>query len=207
MPARPANKLQSALLSVIGLSVLGLSVYWLGTTTRLAMVPSESMEPTLQHGDLLLLRIDAYRHHEPQRGDLLIFRSAEGVKDYYVKRVIGLPGETLFIFRGRVWINHQLLDEPYVQGRGVMEFPLRGVVPPRTLLVLGDNRDHSSDSRDFGPVPRELVVGQVTAIIWPLKNRGRLPAPDYGTFPLTAPPPAEKSPAEPPPKATGPEAN
>lgn len=174
------NKLQRALPSLIGVALLALFAGWIYQTTRLALVPSDSMEPTLKQGDLLLMRIDAYRHHEPRRGDIIIFRGREGEDDYYVKRLIGLPGEHVFVFRGRVRINRRLLEETYVQGRGILEVPVRGVVPEKTLFVLGDNRDHSSDSRDFGPIARDRLVGQVTAVIWPRKNRGRLDPPDYG---------------------------
>jgi signal peptidase I len=143
-------------------------------SVRLAEVPSSSMEPTLKPGDVLLMRIDAYRHRVPSRGDIVIFHDASSDGELLVKRVVGLPGENVFCQGGKVWINDRTLDEPYLKEPYYDPKPHGVVLKKNQLWMMGDNRDGSQDSRDFGPVETENLVGRASAIILPTSRRGRL---------------------------------
>jgi signal peptidase I len=158
------------------LAGLVLFTLWMTGSVRLAEVPSRSMEPTLVPGDVLLMRIDAYRHRVPSRGDLVIFHDATNNGELLVKRVVGLPGENVFCQGGRVWINDRTLKEPYLKDPYYEPEPHSAVLTKDELWVMGDNRDGSQDSRDFGPVQTQNLVGRATAIILPANRRGRLPS-------------------------------
>lgn len=136
---------------------------------RFGTVVSESMAPTLEIGDYYVLRVDAYRNgRSPERGDIVVFeRPAEGA---FVKRVVGIGGDTIAFASGRVWLNGAWLSEPYLTEEPVPEMPLATRVPEGHVFVLGDNRNHSEDSRDYGPVPVDSVKGNVTKILWPLSR-------------------------------------
>lgn len=148
--------------------------WWMSGAVRVAEVPSSSMEPTLMPGDILLMRIDAYRHRTPSRGDLVIFHDATNNGELLVKRVVGLPGETVFCQGGKVWINDMALREPYLKEPYYDVAPHSAVLGEDELWMMGDNRDGSQDSREFGPVQTQHLVGRATAIILPAKRRGRL---------------------------------
>jgi len=180
MTARKAAKSSTKLpriVSLVVLSALALGVLWTAQAVQTALVPSKSMEPTLQVHDLLLVRKDAYKNgRTPQRGDIVLF-VREGVPDYFVKRVIGLPGEHLIVGSGQVAVAGNLLEEPYVERQRVREYIIEGTVPEGAYFVMGDNRAHSEDSRDIGPVKLANIKGKVTAIISPKSRRGRIPNP------------------------------
>jgi signal peptidase I len=105
----------------------------------------------------------------------MIFRAAPG-GEWLVKRVVGLPGEELVVFRGHVMTPRGWLTEPYAQGGQVLERPLSVKLGADEVFVLGDNRDHANDSRDFGPVKLSQIVGRVAALLWPLPRRGPVTA-------------------------------
>ncbi|HEX6311402.1 MAG TPA: signal peptidase I [Acidimicrobiia bacterium] len=154
-------------------------------------IPSESMTPTLQVGDRVLVNKLSYRLHDVNRGDIVVFEapeseSAGGVKDL-VKRVIGLPGETVELRDGEVYIDGEPLDEPYLadgetttptqEFAGKCEPPVSDatcVVPADSYLVLGDNRNESKDGRVFGPITESDIVGRVFVRIWPVGDIGFL---------------------------------
>ena len=142
-------------------------------------VSGSSMEPTLQHNDQLILDKIAYRFSEPQRYDIIVFPFLYEEKTYYVKRIIGLPGETVQIDgEGNIFIDGEILEEDY--GIETMNYP--GIAAePITLgddeyFVLGDNRNNSSDSRDpsVGTIRRSNVMGKAWVRIWPLNKFGLL---------------------------------
>ena len=140
-------------------------------------IPSLSMAPTLQINDRVLVNKLSYDLHEVNRGDLVVFESPpnEGseTKDL-IKRVIGLPGETVESRDGQILINGQVLEEPYLD-RGVTTGALDKVtVPPDHLWVMGDNRANSRDSRFFGPIPESLVIGRAFVRVWPITEIGLL---------------------------------
>jgi signal peptidase I len=147
-------------------------------------VPSASMTPTLEPGDRVLTKKLVYDFADPDRGDLVVFESVDERKDEeIVKRVVGLPGEEISVQEGVLLVNGEPLHEPYLLATqesptaheipGVDSFgPM--VVPQNHIFVMGDNRTNSYDSRFFGPVPEENLVGEVSTRFWP---PGRLGTP------------------------------
>ena len=141
-------------------------------------IPSESMEPALKPGDRVLVNKLSYHFHAIHRGDIVVFKrppseaSDPTIKDL-IKRVIGLPGETIEARNGKVYINGRLLNEPYLNADSgtTTSLPAR-VVPPDTYFVLGDNRINSKDSRFIGPIPKSLIVGRAFVRVWPLSSIG-----------------------------------
>ncbi|HET9692413.1 MAG TPA: signal peptidase I [Acidimicrobiales bacterium] len=152
-------------------------------------IPSASMLPGLHLHDRIIVSRLAYDLHDPRRGDVVVFRSPPGVlppdpatglrrlgvdvglvdaSQVLVKRVVGLPGDTVTAAGGRVYVDGRLLVEPYLAaGTVTADFgPVR--VPPGHLFVMGDNRGDSEDSRIFGPVPTSSVVGRALWRVWPL---------------------------------------
>lgn len=131
---------------------------------------SASMEPTCAEGDWYIVRLDAYRDHGPERGDIIVYTDEEG--ELYLKRVIAVSGDEIAIINGVVWLNGRPLDEPYLKERTQPERPIMGKVRDGRLCVLGDNRNFSADSRDTGFIAVEAVMGRVTRIVWP-RERAR----------------------------------
>lgn len=124
-----------------------------------------SMEPTLHSGEFVVVNKLAYKFGEPALGDVIVFRYPRNPDKEYIKRVIGTPGDTVTISNGRVYVNGELIEEPYIAAppRDQNEWK----VPENSLFVLGDNRGNSSDSRAWGPVPMEYVIGKATFVYWP----------------------------------------
>lgn len=129
-------------------------------------VYGQSMEPTLHTDQRLVIEKVSYYFHIPNRGDIVVLRPAEKGGEMLIKRVIGLPGETLEIRDGLVYINGQPLNEPYLATKPRGNYgPV--VIPPDHVFVMGDNRNFSNDSRSFGPVPIERIVGRAWVSYWP----------------------------------------
>ena len=140
-------------------------------------IPSESMETTLLTNDRVLVNKISYRLHEIHRGDIVVFERPDQdpgeIRDL-IKRVIALPGETVEATGGSVYINGQRLDEPYLDpGVSTDDFPPT-VVPADEVFVMGDNRANSQDSRYFGTVSEERVVGRAFVLFWPVGRIGSL---------------------------------
>jgi len=137
-------------------------------------IPSGSMEPTLQIGDRIIVSKLAYRFGEPRRGDIVVFKYPLDPSRDFVKRLIGLPGETVALRDNRLYINGQLVEENYLPPD--IHFADFGPVkvPPGYYLMLGDNRNNSDDSRVWGPLPRENIIGKAILIYWPLERIGLL---------------------------------
>jgi signal peptidase I len=154
-------------------------------------IPSSSMEPTLNIGDRVLVNKLSYDLHDVNRGDIVVFEAPPGagggdIKDL-VKRVIGLPGETVEAEDGVVLVNRRPLSEPYLPSGTTTQFsevppgcdpPADGqpgcVVPRDHVLVFGDNRGNSKDGREFGPIDTSTIVGRVFVRIWPIDDIGLL---------------------------------
>jgi len=134
------------------------------------LVRGYSMEPTLHQEERLLVEKLSYRFHAPQRGDIVVLKVVQEPIPL-VKRVIGLPGETVEIRQGKVYVNGQHLDEPYLQQAPYGNMPARQV-PVGSVFVLGDNRNNSNDSRYFGVVPLDDIVGKAWLRYWPLDQVG-----------------------------------
>lgn len=132
-------------------------------------VESVSMQPTLYAGNFVVVNKLAFRLGTPKRGDIIVFQFPPNpAQDPYIKRVIGLPGEHLRIEDGKVYINGVRFSEPYLatntkQG-GDWDIPLD------SLFVMGDNRNNSSDSRSWGMVPNEDIIGKAVLVYWPPQN-------------------------------------
>jgi len=134
-------------------------------------IPSESMVPTLLVGDRLFANKFIYRFKPIQRFDVIVFRYPNNPKVDYVKRVIALEGETVQLIGGKVYINKQPLEENHKMNPSYDDFgPV--TVPKGFLFVLGDNRGNSEDSRYFGFVPVQNVLGKAFLIYWPPKRIG-----------------------------------
>jgi len=139
-------------------------------------IPSESMEPTLMKGDRVLVNKVAHRFGDVHRGDVVVFEGTAsrcGTFHYLVKRVVGLPGETVEGRGGRVWVDGEPLAEDYLPaGVETRDFdPV--VVPGSSYWMMGDNRVGSCDSRVFGPVEESAMVGPVAVRFWPPNRFGR----------------------------------
>lgn len=134
-------------------------------------IPSESMVPTLQVGDYLLIEKISGKTIGYRRSDIIVFTppARSGLKDELIKRVIGLPGDTLQIENNVLYLNNQPYSEPYVQEKIRNNFgPFQ--VPPGHVFVMGDNRNNSFDSRYWGPVPLESVIGKALFRYYPFNH-------------------------------------
>ena len=135
-------------------------------------IPSSSMEPTLKIDDKVLVNKLSYKFHDINRGDIVVFERPPGetdpkIKDL-IKRVIGLPGDSIEAHDGHVFVDGRRLNEPYLPA-GIQIKPLaRQVVPGNSIFVMGDNRPSSKDSTVFGPISKNLVVGRAFLPVWPL---------------------------------------
>jgi len=138
-----------------------------------------SMEPNLHQGQYLIVNKAVYRWlHPPERGDIIVFEYPRAPDRDFIKRVIGLPGEKVEIRNGVVYINDQPLPEPYLKNKGHGNYPPT-ILGPDQYFVLGDNRDNSSDSRMWGPLPRDRIIGKAWVSYWPPQMWGRIPDADY----------------------------
>jgi signal peptidase I len=128
-------------------------------------VDGASMEPTLFSGEYVVVSRLSYRLTSPQRGDIIVFHFPRNPMEEYIKRVIGLPGDEVEVKNGTVYVNGQALDENYLEVK--TNYAGTWQVPEGQLFVLGDNRNNSSDSHDWGTVPMDYVVGKAVLIYWP----------------------------------------
>jgi len=141
-------------------------------------IPSASMDPTLKVDDRVLVNKLSYHLHSVHRGDIVVFKAppeerTEKIKDL-VKRVIGLPGDTIESRDGQVYINDRRLKEPYLpKGTRTEDLP-RTVIPAGHYFMMGDNRGASSDSRVFGPIARSTIIGRAFVKMWPFSRFGFL---------------------------------
>jgi signal peptidase I len=131
-----------------------------GHVVSVGVVTDISMHPTLPEGGYYMVNKYIYYFGTPERGDIVVFRRDGATPEEYVKRVIGLPGETIALRGGEVYINGRRLDEPYAAGRSYPDSAPH-TVEKDAYFVLGDNRLMSEDSRDFGAVPFPDIVGKI----------------------------------------------
>jgi len=141
-------------------------------------VKGASMEPTFQSGDYILTSKITYKLRPIERGDVVVFKSPRNPDIEYIKRVIGLPGDKILVSNGQVFVNDQLINENYISATtnlwetGYLKENEPIIVPQNYVFVMGDNRPRSSDSRDFGPVPIELIDGVVFYRYFPPQKAG-----------------------------------
>lgn len=135
------------------------------------LVKGTSMEPTLHDGERLIVNKFIYRFRPPRTGDIIVFKYPGDPSKKFIKRVIGEPGDSVWIENATVYVNNRPLDEPYILEEMDSDFE-RVTVPQDTIFVLGDNRNGSRDSRysDVGFVPLKNVVGKAIFVFWPLSE-------------------------------------
>ncbi len=148
-------------------------------------IQGASMEPNFHNGEYILTNKVLYKFRDPIRGDVVIFKSPMNKEIDYIKRVIGLPGDTVSLHDNALWVNGEKVEEPYLAS----DTPILGgsylaegqsiVVPPGTYFVCGDNRAHSSDSREFGPIAKEDFIGVAIFRYFPFSLMGPISRPTY----------------------------
>lgn len=148
---------------------LVLAAFIMTFVARSFLVQGSSMEPTLHHGERLLVNRFVYRFSEPERGDIVVFRYPENPRQMFVKRVIGLPGDLVEITGGVVYVSGTGLVEPYIAEPPIGEYG-PALVPAKRVFVLGDNRNCSHDStyESVGMVPYSSIQGKAFLVYWPL---------------------------------------
>jgi len=159
-------------------------------------VDGQSMMPNLDDGQMLLVNRNAYQFVDwqgnkfypfdpPERGDIVVFNPPTESDKPYIKRIIGLLGDEVTFSNGQVFVNGELLDEEYIEDRtrcGRSDF-CDVIVPEGSVFVLGDHRSNSSDSRVFGAVPIENVIGKAWLSYWPAEDIGFVPHEEYADVP------------------------
>lgn len=143
------------------------------------LISGASMEPNFSDGHYLLIDEVTYRFREPERGEITVFRSPIDKSTFFVKRIIGLPGEHFVIQNGHVFINNQRLNEEYLNSSLNTFGDQDLVLGEREYFVLGDNRSFSFDSRNWGPLDRNSITGIVRLRLWPLNQVMAIEAPSY----------------------------
>lgn len=144
------------------------------------LVKGQSMEPNFETGDYLIIDEISYRFRDPQRGEVVVFKYPQNPSQRYIKRIIGLPGETIEIKDGKVFIDNKELDEKSY-------LPISSQTPGNMLItlgeneyfVLGDNRLASYDSRRWGSLPKKDIIGRVFIRAWPITALAKIAAPQY----------------------------
>jgi len=142
---------------------------FVGQATR---VEGQSMEPNLHSEQRLVVEKLSYRFHGPQRFDIVVLKMPRQGEELLIKRVIGLPGETVEIRDGQVYVDGNLLAEPFTDQSTHPGRNDKFTVPPLHIYVMGDNRDRSNDSRSFGSVPIDDVIGRAWLSYWPPEQIG-----------------------------------
>ncbi|NTU46690.1 signal peptidase I [Candidatus Roizmanbacteria bacterium] len=143
-------------------------------------VKGASMEPSFHSGDFIFTSKVTYKLRTPHRGDVVVFQAPSNHDIEYIKRIIGLPGDTIMVKEGTVYVNGSALKENYIAAAtsvwegGFLKEAQPITVPADELFVMGDNRPHSSDSREFGPIPISTVIGQVFFRYYPANQMGTI---------------------------------
>ena len=138
------------------------------------------MEPNFHNGEYILTNKVTYRLKNPQRGDVVIFKSPRNKDIDYIKRIIGLPGDEIVVKDQEVYVNENLLGENYIADKtnvwegGFIKEGVPIIVPDDSYFVMGDNRPRSSDSREFGPVPYQSIIGEVFYRYFPAAKMGTI---------------------------------
>lgn len=156
-------------IEIVQTLVLALVLYFLiDSVIARVRVINISMLPTLQPNEFLMVNKLAYRFSDVERGDIIVFHYPQNPAEDYIKRVIGVPGDTVTVNAGIVYVNGQALDEPYISAPPT--YSGEWSIPEGGVFVLGDNRNQSSDSHHWGNVPIQNIVGRALVIYWPLEN-------------------------------------
>lgn len=149
------------------------------------VVEGQSMEPNFHNNEYLLVQKLSYRLNNPQRGDVIIFQAPTNLQSDYIKRVIALPGETVKIVNNKIYVNGTQITEDYLPKNDLTlinqdpNLELEQTMGANQYFVLGDNREHSSDSREFGVVDKSLIIGKVFVTVYPWQYFSFLPKVSY----------------------------
>jgi signal peptidase I len=153
-------------LDILETLFLALVLYFgINAVSARVRVDGFSMNPSLDNGEYILVNKLAYRFGKPERGDIIVFEYPDDPSQDLIKRVIGLPGETITVQDGKVSVNGILLEEPYIAAAPF--YNGTWVVNEGQLFVLGDNRNESKDSHEWGMLPMQNVIGKAVLIYWP----------------------------------------
>ena len=181
------RKFLGSLLEIVEIAVIAIGAVWFVRSFLVQpfLVSGESMVPTFQNGDYLLIDELTYRLRAPERGEVMVFRYPEDESTYFIKRVIGLPGERVSIADGKVTIynaDHReglLLNESYLPANSGTEGAIDMQLGEGEYYMLGDNRPYSFDSRRWGALPKEDIVGRVLVRLWPASQAAVIKAPNF----------------------------
>jgi len=165
----------SSILEIVQVVIISLIIVFLVRSYVIQpfLVKGASMEPTFQDGNYLVIDEVSYRLHQPKRGDVVVFKYPRDPKQYFIKRIVGLPNERVEIKNKKVTIyngefpNGLKLDEKYLPSDDTTNGNITTQLGPEEYFVLGDNRPFSSDSRYWGFLPKDLIVGRVWLRAWP----------------------------------------
>lgn len=173
-PARGSSMLREMVETV----VLALVIFFLiRIFVQNFRVDGMSMEPNFHDGQFLLINKLAYKLGEPQRGDVIVFRYPRDPSRDFIKRVVGLPGETVEVVDGQVYVNGQAIQEPQtIQHAAYNSGPV--TLAADEVYVMGDNRPNSSDSHSWGPLSTDLIIGKVVLSYWPPASWGLVKTPE-----------------------------
>lgn len=150
----------------------------INTLTGRYQVHGQSMEPSLYSSQYLIASKITYWLHSPERGDIVVLHPPEGQGSIpFIKRVIGVPGDIVEAREGKIWVNGIVLNEPYISAPPA--YTQRWIVSAGMYLVLGDNRNHSSDSHAWGLLARESIIGKAVLCYWPPEHWGPIPHYSY----------------------------
>jgi signal peptidase I len=155
------------------LLIAGVLFFGVNLTTARIRVDGSSMEPGLHNNDLVVVNRLAYQADLPTRGDIIVFRYPYSPDRRFIKRLIGLPGDHVFVRDGTLYVNGMALEEPYISAPP--EYDGSWVVGPGEVFVLGDNRNNSSDSQNWGMLPLEEIIGKAILVYWPPSDLGVIP--------------------------------
>ena len=153
-------------------------------------VDGNSMYPRFHNKEYILTDKFSYNTGSPKRGDVVVFHAPPPANSDYIKRIIGMPDETIVLKDGYVYINDKKLAEVYLSDglltnqKSFLRNNISYKIPPGYYMAFGDNRNYSSDSREFGPISRKSIVGKAWIRYWPPSAIGLIPHEDYSTIPL-----------------------
>jgi len=181
---------------------LGLALLIQAFLVKPFRIPSESMEPTLDIGQRVLVDRVTYRFSDPHRGQIVVFKPPAGAdentcgipsepddghpcqkptsnksKSNFIKRVVGVPGDRIKVLAGRVYVDGKLQKEPFIRpdaSCAICNLPKEITIPPGYFFMMGDNRGQSADSREWGPVPKKWIIGHAFFTYWPPGRIGTL---------------------------------
>jgi len=150
------------------LAVVFISVYVIyGFIAQPFLVQGASMEPNFYSGDYLLVDEATYYFREPARGEVIVFKNPNNVDEFYIKRIVGLPGEQVVINDGEVIVDGEKVDESYLADASHIDGEYRFQLSEDEYFVMGDNRPQSFDSRNWGPLGEDFIIGVVRLRFWP----------------------------------------